>query len=324
MQGLHCGGTERCREPYTGNRNDMKKLIIDYIKGMIKTYQKDQVALYAAQSTLFIMMSLIPFLMVLIYLIRLLNLDESVIMGLINNYAPDFLKNNIASLIDTLFTRSYAIFSISLLSVLWSAGKALQGIQYGLNNVRKIEDERNWFYLRFRSILSTIILLFVIFFIIVFVVYGGEISELFRAASPTGRRPFALTLIMIFRFPIMIVMMVTFFTEIYTLLPNKKTSFKEQLPSGVACTIAWTVFTIALAILTGYFGLFSIYGSLMMVLLSMFWLYMCMIIFFVCAEIQPMLHYMWIYYRLRRTDKDAVLDLPVPYEVLRVCAIGRK
>ena len=127
----------------------MKRLLIDYVKGMIKTYREDKVALYAAQSTLFIMMSLIPFLMVLIFLIRILNLDESVIMGLISNYFPDFLKDNVNSLIDNLFTRSYAIFSLSLLSVLWSAGKALQGIQYGLNNVRNIEDKRNWFYLRF-------------------------------------------------------------------------------------------------------------------------------------------------------------------------------
>ena len=35
----------------------MKRLLIDYVKGMIKTYQEDKVALYAAQSTLFIMMN---------------------------------------------------------------------------------------------------------------------------------------------------------------------------------------------------------------------------------------------------------------------------
>ncbi len=302
----------------------MKRLLIDYVKGMIKTYQEDRVALYAAQSTLFIMMSLIPFLMVLIFLIRILNLDESVIMGLIGNYFPDFLKDNVASLIDNLFTRSYAIFSLSLLSVLWSAGKALQGIQYGLNSVRNIEDKRNWFYLRFRAILATIILLFVIFFIIVFVVYGGQISELFKAASPTGKRPIALTIIMIFRYPIMIAMMISFFTEIYTILPNKETEFKEQLPSGIACSIAWFIFTIAISILTNYFGFFSVYGSLMMVLLSMFWLYMCMIIFFVCAEIQPMLRYLWIYYRVRKIDRDSILEVPVPKEVLEVCAVGRK
>ncbi len=301
----------------------MKRLCIDYTKGMFRQYRDDKVAIYAAQSTLFILMSMIPFLMLLILFVRILNLDESVITGIIRRFAPEFLSDNVVGLFNQLFSRPLAALSISLVSVIWSAGKAFQGIQYGLNNVKKLEDNRSWFYLRFRAIINTIMILCIMVFLMIFLVYGTEIADIVAASTPSGRRPIGVTILLFIRYPLAFLLMIVFFTYIYTNLPIKKTSFQEQLPSGLACSIAWMVFTLFLALFTKWFGFFSVYGSMMMLMLSMFWLYICMIIFFVCAEIQPMLYFLVCYKMERDKHPSQIPKVAIPGEVLQVCKIGR-
>ena len=76
-----------------------------------------------------------------------------------------------------------------------------------------------------------------------------------------------------------------FFVVIFTTLPNKKLQFRRQVPGAAICAIAWYVFSFALSIYVDYFNGFSMYGSLTTIALIMLWLYFCMYIMMMSAEV---------------------------------------
>ena len=92
-------------------------------------------------------------------------------------------------------------------------------------------------------------------------------------------------LIVYFRGFILLGMLFVFFDVIFTALPNKKLTFKSQMPGAAICAVAWYVFSFALSIYVDYFNGFSMYGSLTTIALIMLWLYFCMYIMMMSAEV---------------------------------------
>jgi membrane protein len=84
---------------------------------------------------------------------------------------------------------------------------------------------------------------------------------------------------------IMLAILILFFDVIFTALPNKKLTLKKQLPGAVICGIAWYIFSFGLSVYVDYFNGFSMYGSLTTIALIMLWLYFCMYILMLSAEI---------------------------------------
>ena len=92
-----------------------------------------------------------------------------------------------------------------------------------------------------------------------------------------------------FRGLVLLGILFVFFVVIFTTLPNKKLQFRRQVPGAAICAIAWYVFSFALSIYVDYFNGFSMYGSLTTIALIMLWLYFCVYILLICAEINVMI-----------------------------------
>ena len=78
--------------------------------------------------------------------------------------------------------------------------------------------------------------------------------------------------------------LIFFFAWIFKMVPNRKASFKSQLPGAILSAVSWYVFSFGLSIYVEYFNGFSTYGSLATIVLVMLWLYFCMYILLLCAE----------------------------------------
>ena len=83
----------------------------------------------------------------------------------------------------------------------------------------------------------------------------------------------------------MIGILILFFAVVFKMLPNRKATLRSQLPGAVLCTLAWYAFSFGLSVYVNYFNGFSMYGSLTTIVLIMLWLYFCMYIMMLCAEI---------------------------------------
>ncbi len=302
----------------------LKRLFINYIYGVIRLIQKRQLFLYAAQSSFFILMAFVPFLILLMAFIRAINFDENAVLDIVENVAPDFLSSAVSAVMLELSHNSVAMVSVAIISVAWSAAKALQGIAYGMNNLTNTKEERNYFVLRYRAILYTVIIMLFLAVSIIFTVYGENISHIIMAYFRMKSTPFILSALLMFRFIITFVVLVVVFTMIYTYMPNRVTRFRTQLPAGFICAIAWSVFTYLLSIFVGFFDGFSIYGSLYMVFMWMLWLYICMAIFFIVGMCQPMVNYLFRCLACKIKTGGPVSVVRVPDHAWKVAGIGER
>ena len=166
---------------------------------------------------------------------------------------------------------------------IWSASKGVHYMTDGFKSGNDWEETRNWFVLRFWAIVYTIIFLFAIIFTLLVLVFGNSLRTLATQYTPVLSELVAI--LAHFRGLLLFALLVVFFDVVFTKLPSKKLTFKGQLPGAVLCAVAWYLFSMGLSVYVDYFNGFSMYGSLTTIVLIMLWIYFCMYIMMMCAEV---------------------------------------
>ncbi len=83
-----------------------------------------------------------------------------------------------------------------------------------------------------------------------------------------------------------LVVLVTVFAGLYTVVPVRRHSLKSQLPGAMFSTLGWIVFSGLFSIYFNNFSNYSyMYGSLTAVVVLMLWLYICICILLIGAEL---------------------------------------
>lgn len=257
--------------------------IIGNLKSFLDKCKSDKINAYAAQSAFFIILSIIPFLMVFSSLLQYTSITESMLQDIIRKVMPEYVAPFLISLVDEVYNRSMGIISVTAFVAIWSAAKGVQYMTDGLNSVNNLEETRNWFVLRFWAVIYTVVFLIAIVLTLLVLVFGSSLRKLAAQHIPVlGQISGFLSQ---FRGILMLVVLILFFNVVFTTLPNKKLSFKRQLPGAIVCGVAWYLFSFGLSIYVDYFNGFSMYGSLTTIALVMLWLYFCMYIMMMSAEV---------------------------------------
>ena len=133
----------------------------------------------------------------------------------------------------------------------------------GLNSVNDLEENRNWFVLRLWAIVYTIVFLFAVVFTLVVLVFGNTLHDLAVEYIPLLQS--ITNLIVKFRgfVHFLAILFVIFFDiTFFTMLPNKKLTFKSQIPGAAICAVAWYVVFVCIVHLCGLFQwLFHVWKS---------------------------------------------------------------
>jgi len=256
--------------------------LIFYIAKFLKECKEDKINAYAAQSAFFILLSIIPFLMVLLSLLKYTPITESMLLGIYEDGLPAYISPFFISITDEIYNRSFGITAVSAVVAIWSAAKGIHALTDGLNSVNDLEESRNWFVLRFWSAIYTVIFLIAIVFTLMVMVFGTSIRNLAMDYLPI-LQDFSIV-ISSFRGVLLFVILVVFFDVVFTVLPNKKMNFISQLPGAALCALSWNGISLLLSVYINYFNGFSMYGSLTTVALMMLWLYFCIYSTLMCAE----------------------------------------
>lgn len=253
--------------------------------------REDDISAYAAQSAFFIVMSLIPFVMLLISLVQYTPVTKSMIMEMVNKIMPDYISVFFLNMIDEMYHRSVGIISAAAVVAVWSSAKGIQYLTNGLNRVYDIEETRNWLMLRLRAILYTVILLVTIVLSLTLMVFGNSLQNLLVKYLPfisemTGG-------IVRLRSLILLSVLMVFFAVLFKMLPNRRASIRSQLPGSIMSAVGWALLSFGISVYVDYFHGFSMYGSLTTIALVMLWLYFGMYILLVCAELNNIYEETW-------------------------------
>ena len=126
------------------------KTIKDIFSKIIKFILKitgDDLSIYAAQASFFIIISVIPFSMLVLSIIKLfINIDINSILHTINSFAPAAISTFLTETITDLFTKSGSVqvISVTAVSTLWLASRGVMALYTGLNKVYRSRS-KNYF-----------------------------------------------------------------------------------------------------------------------------------------------------------------------------------
>ena len=261
------------------------KDFVKKIRYIIHKSSEHKVGAYSASAAFFMFFSLVPLIMLILSLFRLIFTDSYDILSITNKFAPDvineFLKNYLDEIVNT---SKLSLTIVSAVALLWAASKGVFAMIEGLNSINEIKEERNYFVVRLTSVFYTITLVVILFAALIIMVFGTTISDFLNNKFPNIRGlVYVLTSM---RFIIGFLFLVFFFAIVYKALPSGKIKFSEQFPGAVLASAGWVSFSILFSFFINNFSHYAnIYGSLTAIIVLMLWMYICMYILFLGAEI---------------------------------------
>ena len=164
----------------------MKKFI-KIMTGFMNRMTQDHVSAFAAQAAFFILMSFVPFLMLLLPLVTYVSITKDMVVEILLQIMPDAgdFRSFLFSIIQEVYDKSTAIVPISAVFTLWSAGKGLQGLTNGVNAIYHVKETRNYVVTRIRSALYTLIFILAVISSLLLLVFGNSIQKLLTKYIPT-------------------------------------------------------------------------------------------------------------------------------------------
>lgn len=255
------------------------------IKGFTNRLKDDHISAFSAQAAFFLIMSIVPFLSLLLTLIKYLTISQTMLLDTVINVTPVPFEPLVTTILEELFAKSNgAILSVSVLVAIWSAAKGVLAIVRGLQAVYHVNESRNYFVLRFISAIYTVIFVTAIILTLLLLVFSNQIYYALKADFPT-----AADFISIFikqKFLLALCLLTLFFLVVYKLVRRSNNSFISLIPGAVIAALSWIVFSYAFSVYIDKFSDFSYtYGSLTTIVLLMLWVYFCMYLLFIGAEI---------------------------------------
>ena len=261
----------------------MIRRLLSGIKEIMGRMREHHVFAFAATSAYFLLMSFIPFILIVLVFIRYTSLSETDMMNVLISVVPTQLEKFVTVIVKEVYTKSIAVVPLSVVITLWSAAKGFHALTYGLNVIYRVKVTRNWFYLRFRSMLFTLVLAVLLMLSLFLMVFGRGLSE-----QAVLNLSFIPKFILTNRYIISCILLTVAFLFMYRFLPDKKMDIAGQLPGALGVGVAWTAFSWFLSMFYSP-GVMNMYGSLTAIILAMIWMYFCMYFFLVGAEINDIL-----------------------------------
>lgn len=277
------------------------KILIKICKGFSRQVKEDNLNAYASSCAFFVFLSIIPIVVLLLAILPYTPISSTLILDWIEKYLPAGTGSIFSSVITEAYSKSIGLISVATITTLWSAGKGVNSLITGFNAIDKVTDKRNTVILRLFSSLYTLIFLIAIV-ILLLVVVGGNVAEDFLIGYfPSLSYVFGM--LVNFRSLISIVMMTLIFMVCFAFLPYKKHKFKEQVPGAIFSAIGWTGFSYLFSFYVEKFNAFSMYGSLTTIIVLLFWLYCCLYIVFIGANLN---HYFRPVFSVLRFGKGSI------------------
>lgn len=155
------------------------------IKTLLRILNEDKISLYAAESAFYIILSFVPFVLLLLTIARWI-IPDGVIDYLYSfaEHLPPAVSELLTDEIRTLSeSPAPTPLSLSALGVLWSASRGVRAVRRG---VRSVYGEADGGFLSeiFGGLFLTVIFVVLIVAVLVFLVFGNTLSTMISDAFP--------------------------------------------------------------------------------------------------------------------------------------------
>lgn len=249
---------------------------------------EDLIGEYTSQCTYYTILSFIPFIILLLSLIKYANIEKDTLASIFEAILPNIMKSSVLDIIQEVYSKSIETVSISAIFMLWSASRSFYALNKGLSSIYNKKEESNYIFLRIKGVISAAMALIFVIVILVLLVFGNSLQELINNNFPefSGIVEFIINV----RAIISIALMFVIFLFMYRFYTNKKSrGLKNCVLGAIFASAGWYLVSYFFSIYVEIFTDFSvIYGSLATIVLIMMWLYTIIYVIFLGAEINYM------------------------------------
>ena len=266
----------------------MIKRTISKIQIYLERFEEHRLNAAAAHAAFFIILSFIPCIILLFSLLQFTTIEKVDILRMVQNIVPRNMLTFITGIIGEAYQKTATTISISALAALWSAGRGMMALTQGLQWIAGTRETRNYFAVRIRATLYTIVLLLSIIVFLLLGVFGNALLELITLKFPITA--YVTSMILDVKNVFLSLYAVVIFSLIYRFMPGNEMKISHHVPGAVLAAAGWMVFSYAFSMYIDEFSGFSnMYGSLTTVILIMLWLYFGMYITLLGAEFNQLL-----------------------------------
>lgn len=259
------------------------KAVFGILRDFSRQLTRDNISAFASSTAFFFFLSLMPTLIMVCSLLPLTSLTEKNLVMAMVEIMPDFLDSLTVLMIRQMYEQSARILPLAIVIMLWSSSKGMLALMVGLNAVNEVEETRNYFMLRVEAAFYMVITIAALLVSLMLSVFGKTIITSIYSVFPNIGR--LLLVLMRFRFLFVLFILIAVFVLTYTYVPNKKMKMCHQIPGAVFAALGWSAFSFGFSIYVEYFHGMSIYGSLSTIIIMMFWLYFCIYILLIGANL---------------------------------------
>lgn len=247
--------------------------------------RKDYLSAFSAQAAFFILLSFFPFMLFMLNMTKYLPFNQTDVMNAVISIIPMDLHSYVVTIINELYSKtSGTIISFSAILLIWSASRGILAISTGLNAVYRTKESRNYFVLRFIATIYTFLMAIIIVVVLSVFVFGNTIIN--AIIQKYSQFENIASFIVSIRTAAGIVVLVIFFMLVYKKLPNRKGRKRDELPGALFTTTIWLGLSYLFSIFIDNFTNISYtYGSLTGIIIALMWLYICMYVMLLGAEI---------------------------------------
>jgi len=263
--------------------------VLRLTRAFVKKINSDGISALSAHAAFFVIISFFPFVMFLLTLLSFFPFFTETLPTVNLDFLPGAVSAFIVQAFTELSDRANGtILSVTVIIAIWSASRGILSVMRGLNSIHNIRETRNYFITRFMATLYTIVFAVLLLVMMLIFVFGNQLTLWLVERFPV-LGDFALLIISL-RTAVGIAVLIFFFLIIFISLPNRKTSILHELPGAILTAAGWVGFSFLFSFYVDNLSNYTaIYGSLTAIVLCMLWLYACMYILFIGAEVNSIL-----------------------------------
>ncbi|WP_322180685.1 YihY/virulence factor BrkB family protein [Neglectibacter caecimuris] len=275
------------------------KLIKKHIKWFAGRVTRDRLDSASAHGAFFLIISFLPFIALVLTLMQRIHFSSGVP---ILEAALRLFPESVSSFVEALFPNpleSGGVLPVAVITSVWTSSMAMVAVIKGLDQIYEVKESRGLVRLRAVAILYVLAFAVVILVTAALLVFGSTIYNYLLKHSP----PFFATLLINFKSLVGFLLLFIFFTLMYTFLPRRRIKFLHNLAGAAFGAAGWVLFSFFFSLFVENFSNFSIYGSLATLVILMYWLFFCMYILFLGAEVSMWLEFSGIQDDLKNASK---------------------
>ena len=254
--------------------------------------RQDQILLFSAGSSFFLLLSAVPFFMLLLSISQIfLPVTWDEILLTMQSVIPEDFLPLLRTVAEQLAQGgSIPLLSVTAVTALWSASRGIASLERGMAGVYEIPVRRGFIRDALRSFLYTAGFILLLLATQLLLVFGAQIADTLMHNFPALEIP--LTRLMNARGLFIFGILTFFFTLFHRLILHHAHGARIRVLPGAALSAGgWMLFSFIYSLYIRYFPRASyLYGGLALLLVMMLWVYFCMIILLCGAEVNKILH----------------------------------